>query len=98
VDDYNELAFFLNGNPIPVLTVLWSDLAGAEIGGGSSFVRVTDIVFDQIRFFSSPNNAFEFSNIETAPVPLPAALPLFGSVLAGMGFFRWWKRRSTAAA
>jgi hypothetical protein len=96
VDNYNELTFL--DNNVVVATVLWSDLAGAQIGVGASFVRVTDLIFDQIRFLSSPNNYFEFSNIETSPVPIPAALPLFGSVLAGMGLFRWWKRRTPATA
>lgn len=31
------------------------------------------------------------------PVPLPAALPLFLTVLAGMAGLRWWRRRTTAA-
>ncbi|MCG8547570.1 MAG: hypothetical protein MJE12_25510, partial [Alphaproteobacteria bacterium] len=44
------------------------------------------------------NNAwfthFRMNVIEgPSPVPLPAALPLFLTVLAGMGFLRWWKRR-----
>ena len=30
---------------------------------------------------------------KVSAVPLPAALPLFLTVLAGMGFLRWWKRR-----
>jgi hypothetical protein len=28
-----------------------------------------------------------------APVPLPAALPLFGSAIAGLGGFNWLRRR-----
>jgi hypothetical protein len=33
-------------------------------------------------------------NSETlSPVPLPAAFSLFGSALAGLGGFGWWKRR-----
>jgi hypothetical protein len=32
------------------------------------------------------------------PVPVPAALPLFGSALAAMGIFRWWRRRKTVLA
>jgi hypothetical protein len=30
--------------------------------------------------------------------PLPAALPLFGSVLAGAGFFGWCRKRRAQAA
>ena len=36
--------------------------------------------------------SLEFASV--SPVPLPAALPLFITVLAGMGFLRWWKRRA----
>jgi hypothetical protein len=27
------------------------------------------------------------------PVPLPAALPMFGAAVAGLGGAGWWKRR-----
>jgi hypothetical protein len=32
------------------------------------------------------------------PVPVPGALPLFGSALAAMGIFRWLRRRRLASA
>jgi hypothetical protein len=32
-----------------------------------------------------------------SPVPLPAALPLFGAALSGLGFYGWRLRRRTAA-
>ncbi|MCG8544181.1 MAG: VPLPA-CTERM sorting domain-containing protein [Alphaproteobacteria bacterium] len=35
-----------------------------------------------------------FSNV--SPVPVPAALPLFLTMLAGMAGLRWWRRRTTA--
>jgi hypothetical protein len=38
------------------------------------------------------------NGVGIAPVPLPAALPLFGSALAAMGIFRWWRRRRLVAA
>lgn len=35
---------------------------------------------------------------EVSPVPLPAALPLFASALAGFGFFGWRRRKQEALA
>ena len=37
-------------------------------------------------------------NISIAATPLPAALPLFGSVLGAFGLFSWFRRRLTATA
>jgi hypothetical protein len=37
------------------------------------------------------------SHTIVSPVPLPAALPLFGSALFGSGILGWWKRRRTAS-
>jgi hypothetical protein len=37
-------------------------------------------------------------NIVANVVPLPAALPLYGTGLGLMGLFGWWKRRRAAAA
>ena len=38
------------------------------------------------------------SNSYISQTPLPGALPLFISGLAGLGFFRWFKQRKLAAA
>jgi hypothetical protein len=42
-------------------------------------------------------NAYDFyvSNISASPAPLPAALPLFVTVLAGLGGVDWLRRRRT---
>ena len=50
--------------------------------------------------FASSVNAFEFSNITTSNsqiplVPLPPAILLLGSVIAGMGIFSAFRRRET---
>jgi hypothetical protein len=37
-------------------------------------------------------------NSETLATPLPAALPLFGSALAGLGGFGWLRRRGKVSA
>lgn len=38
------------------------------------------------------------SGLLVSVVPLPGALPLFLSVLAGMGALRWWRRKIPAEA
>lgn len=42
------------------------------------------LALNQIDFFSDPGN-FQVARIEISAVPLPAALPLFGAALLGMG-------------
>ncbi|MEH6478301.1 MAG: hypothetical protein V7727_21600, partial [Sneathiella sp.] len=49
---------------------------------------------EQIDFFSDPGN-FQVARIEISAVPLPAALPLFGAALLGMGFLS--RRRKNLA-
>jgi hypothetical protein len=48
---------------------------------------------------SLSSNAQPVANvIETSSTPLPAALPLFASALAGFGLFSWLRRRRAAGA
>ncbi|MCG8544180.1 MAG: VPLPA-CTERM sorting domain-containing protein [Alphaproteobacteria bacterium] len=49
----------------------------------------------ELRFVHSAtdNNGIKLDNVSVSAVPLPAALPLFLTMLAGMGLLRWWKRR-----
>ena len=57
--------------------------------------------FNQLKF-SSSQPAFEFglsrNSITFAPVPLPAALPLFATALGGMGLASWLRKRKASAA
>ena len=51
-----------------------------------------------IRIGVAPNFMPVIGSLTPVPVPVPAALPLFGSALAAMGIFRWWRRRKLVAA
>jgi hypothetical protein len=59
------------------------------IGGFSHTMTGNDIMFQ-----SSGATA----QLDVSPVPLPAALPLFASVLAGGGLIAWRRKRKAAAA
>jgi hypothetical protein len=54
---------------------------------------------DLVGFATKPTGAATFGGtVDISPVPLPAALPLFGSVLAGLGFYGWRRRNKSHAA
>ncbi|WP_282127614.1 VPLPA-CTERM sorting domain-containing protein [Roseobacter litoralis] len=91
-DTYNTLELY-NGGTL-VGTVLGGQFNA--LGKEASFVTISanDVTeyFDTLKF-ASTTNAFEFSNVSIAPVPLPAGLPL---LLAGLGTFAWMRRRKAA--
>ena len=93
VDTYNTLRFYLDGILQDEVTSFgWA----ARTTYGASYVSITGVTFDEIRFGSTDRNAFEFSNLSTTAVPIPAAVWLLGSGLIGLlGLGR--RRRSAAS-
>jgi len=96
VDDYNVLQFLdQGGNVFDSVSPDALFNLGADEGSGAAFVIIQGFAqpFFGIRF-GSDTNAFEFSNIATTAVPIPPALLLFGSALAGLGYLMR-RRRET---
>lgn len=86
-DDFNNLAFLLDGTEV-------FSLAGdalvppGTLGMGAVYVTIADILFDEVRL-TSGGDAFEFTNVSSvAMIPLPATLPLLLGALAGIGLAR----------
>jgi hypothetical protein len=75
-------------------------VCGTDVGCQASVQRLRDGSLAQdAAIFNSTFIASASSQVATTP--LPAALPMFASALAGAGFFRWFRRRkqkATAAA
>ena len=85
-DDFNHLFFYLDD-------VLVEEFTGTPITGspsaGSKLVTFTGL-FDEVWFESRGSNAFEFANLTTTPVPLPAGAAL---ILTGLGGLALMRRR-----
>jgi len=107
-DTYNFVQFFSgpNGTGAVLSTTgasgtnyIGSDLACfATTCGGTLFDLVTFTAasgtIGSVRLSDSGAAAFEFG---IAPVPLPAALPLFATGLSALGLLGWRRRRKAAA-
>lgn len=63
------------------------------------FGLISDTAFSSLSFIMvGENDGFSIDNVAFSAVPLPAALPLYGSGLAVMGFLAWRRKRKRAAA
>ena len=79
-DTYNTLEFFNNGGS--VFSVVGTAVQ-PPVSSGFVNVSVTDLVFDKV-VFSSADDSFEYAKLSHSPIPIPAAVWLFGSGLLGL--------------
>lgn len=72
------------------------DLRGVEYAAISNGVTsLYDVYYDGGTYFE---NYTPLNGSSVSAVPLPAALPLFGAVVGGLGLFGWRKNRQASAA
>ena len=95
-DTYNILTLSLGGSE--VVTVVPGSTTGAPLAPqlGAWWFTIENVKFDKVTFQSTTNNALEFANYTTTPIPLPAAGWLLLTALGGLGVMA--RRRKNAAA
>lgn len=104
-DGYNTLKFYSGkGGTGDLLYTIIGNLSLQTYG--HDLVTVSTALFFQSVVLLSSTNAFEFAALQASctncpapaidPVPLPAALPLFATVLAGGGIVAWRRKRKAA--
>jgi hypothetical protein len=76
------------------------DAVYSGLGGTSTTFTFANLVAQTISIIGDSAlvgiGAANFDQIALAATPIPAALPLFGAGLAGLGFAGWRKKRQTA--
>lgn len=114
-DSYNLIQFYSGANGTGTLlgSIIGTDLLQATTGLNHDWVTllVTSGLFQSIKLSSIGQNAFEFTSLTASCVgevcrgggpgdtPVPGAVFLMGSVLAGgAGFGAWRRRRNKVAA
>ena len=99
VDSFNAVSFYDGSTLLGTITGLNLPSDGGNSGpidayyaNFTSNLPITKIVM------SSKGNAFEVDNISISSVPVPAALPLFGAAIAGLGAMGKRRRNKAAVA
>lgn len=99
VDTYNTIQFFDAAN------VLLGSFTGLDVlppangnqgAAGTLLAYFTSSTPFSKVVFSSSGNSFEFDNVSVATTPIPAALPMFGAALAGLGALARRRRKIAA--
>lgn len=81
-DDYNDLTLTLLSDSSS--TTINGAAVQPPIAVGANLVTITGFTFDRL-VFASGQNAFEFANLSTTPIPLPAAGWMLIAALSGLG-------------
>jgi len=99
VDLYNEIDFVdQKGNVTKFDGADFAVNNGNQGADGTFYANfVSTIPFLKI-ILTSSSNSFEVDNVAVSNVPLPAALPLFGAALLGMGAFARKRRQNGSLA
>lgn len=87
LDGGNLIQLLLNGQLVGSVA---GNAIGVQVqnpGRGAALVQIGGIQFDELRF-SSTLGGFEYSNLETAPIPLPLPLTALVGALALVGLVR----------
>jgi len=99
VDTFNTVQFFDGDKLLATLTGKDVTTHGGTTGDLDTYyanftsnLPITKVVM------KSNGNAFEVDNVYVSSVPIPAALPLFGAAVAGLGAMGKRRRRKAAAA
>ena len=90
----NSLSFYDFGGNL-IATVGGASIDPGGFPGGALVSFSLDQQFFRIDF-QATQNAFEFSNIYTPAIPLPAAFPLFATAIAGLGLLGWRRKRKAS--
>lgn len=107
IDTYNSLQLLRDGVVVATVTGTQAGDAadvlpnGGQGFGGSAYITLTGVVFDEARFLSTANS-FEFGLVLAAErgfaVPAPGALALLGAGLFGLGVVARPGRRARPAS
>lgn len=88
----NLIELVLNGKVVGTVAGNQLGVPVSSPGRGAALVTLSSVKFNELRF-SSTSGGFEFTNVQTAPVPLP--LPAAG-LAAGLGMIAMLRRRRQA--
>jgi len=93
IDQTESFEVWADGNHLTTLDFTYTGQAPAGFSFASLIAQSISIISDSAFAGLSAAN---FNQIAVAATPIPAALPLFGAGLAGIGFVGWRRKKQTA--
>jgi hypothetical protein len=95
IDQTENFEVWADGNHLTTLDFTYTGQAPTGFSFASLVAQSISIISDSAFAGLSAAN---FDQIALAAAPIPAALPLFGAGLAGIGFVGWRRKRQTTKA